>query len=218
MTPLPKAIVFDFDLTLADSIEGFVDAYGHAARELGLPEPTRENLSRMIGTPLPLAIAQLFVDHDFDAEEYIRLYQARSDETMIGKTVMLEGAVDALHKLGEAGIKLGIVSQKMRHRVARVLQREGLLPIFNVVLGGDDVPDFKPDPRGLLTAIERLEATPDTSLYCGDTVIDAQAANNAGARFVAVLTGPTTADDFAPYEPLAILSSAGELPSFLGLT
>ena len=69
------------------------------------------------------------------------------------------------------------------------------------MLGGEDVPAFKPDPRGLLLALERLAVAPADAIYVGDTTIDAEAAANAGLRFVAVLTGPTTRADFAPYRP-----------------
>jgi phosphoglycolate phosphatase len=136
---------------------------------------------------------------------------------MTGLTVMLPGATEAVRSLQRSGLAMAIVSQKLRYRVEDVLRRESLLDAFVAVLGAEDVPAFKPDPRGLLLALERLETPAAEALYVGDTTIDAEAAANAGLRFVAVLTGPTTRDEFSRFETHAILDSAAALPGLLGL-
>ena len=132
-------------------------------------------------------------------------------------TVMLPGASESVHRLREAGLPLAIVSQKLRYRVEQVLDREAIRDCFAAVLGAEDVPAFKPDPRGLLLALERLAVAAYDALYVGDTTIDAKAAANAGLRFVGVLTGPTTRADFAPYAPVALLGSVADLPAVLSL-
>jgi phosphoglycolate phosphatase len=114
------------------------------------------------------------------------------------------------------GIALAILSQKLRHRVQAVLAREGLRDAFACVLGGDGVPALKPDPRGLLSALEALDTAPADGLYVGDTIIDAQTAANAGVPFIAVLSGATGRDEFAELVPLAIIESVAGLPAALG--
>ena len=212
-----EAIVFDFDLTLADSRPGFEACHRYAAERTGLPVPSRDDAGRTIGTPLPRAFIDLYgADAAGKAEEYIKLYQAQADEVMTDLTTMLPGAANALEALQDAGLRLAIVSQKLRYRVEAVLRREGLLERFVTVLGGEDVPAFKPDPRGIHMAIERLEATQTEAIYVGDTTIDAEAANNAGLGFVGLLSGYAQRSDFDPYKPLAVLSDVGELPEYLG--
>ena len=212
-----EAIVFDFDLTLADSRPGFDECHRYAAERTGLPQPSAEATGRTIGTPLPIAFIDLYGAAEADkAEEYVKLYQARADDVMTGLTSMLPGAADALEALQDAGLRLAIVSQKLRFRVEDVLRREGLLGRFVTILGGEDVPAFKPDPRGILMALERLEATQSEAIYVGDTTIDAEAARNAGVGFVGLLSGFAQRDDFAEYKPLAVLSDVGELPEYLG--
>jgi phosphoglycolate phosphatase len=219
MSPrLPKAIVFDFDLTLADSTLGFVECHEFTAAQVGLPMPDAEAVGRTIGTPLPLAFRALYgIEDEGTSGEYIRLYQERADAVMTDLTAMLDGAADAIHSLSNAGILLGIVSQKLRYRVEAVLQREALLDAFATVLGAEDVPEFKPDPGGLLLAIERLRVAPAEALYVGDTLIDAEAAQRGGVPFVAVLTGFARTEDFAAYRPLTILASVRALPAYLGI-
>jgi phosphoglycolate phosphatase len=213
-----KALIFDFDLTLADSSPGFDACHLFAARQLGLTPPDNEAVRRTIGTPLPLAVPLLYGDAIAGRlDDYIRLYQAQADEVMTPLTVMLPGASEAVRRLREAGLHLAIVSQKLRYRVEQVLDREAIRDCFAAVLGAEDVPAFKPDPRGLLLALERLAVAADDALYVGDTTIDAAAAANAGLRFVGVLTGPTTRNDFAPYATHALLHSVVELPALLGI-
>jgi len=212
-----KAVVFDFDLTLCDSSAGFVACHRFAALKFGLPEPSAQAIKASIGTPLDLVFPRFYTEaHTGVRDEYIRVYQDHADEVMTGLTVMLPGAADTVRRLKDAGLGLAIVSQKLRYRVEEVLRREGLLDCFTVVLGGDDIPAFKPDPRGILMALERLDAS-GSAFYCGDTTIDAEAAANAGLPFVAVLTGVTEAAFFDPYAPLATLPSVAGLPAFLGL-
>ena len=217
MTPY-RAVVFDFDLTLVDSRAAFVDCHTFAARAVRLPPPAPEAVFRTIGTPLVRVVPWLYGPAgEAVADEYIRVYQARADEVMTGLTTVVPGAADAVAALAGAGLRLGIVSQKLRYRVEDVLRRDDLLDYFAVVLGAEEVADFKPDPSGLLLAVERLGARPESALYVGDTAIDAETARRAGVAFVAVLSGVTTREELAPHAPLALLDSVRDLPAFLGL-
>jgi phosphoglycolate phosphatase len=212
-----RALVFDFDLTLADSRDAFIACYEHASGVAGLPPPAPEQVLRLVGTPLHLAIEALYPDaSESNAASFTDAYQSCADEVMVGHTRMLEGVPEALYALRDAGLHLAIVSQKLRRRVTGVLEREGLLPLFDAVLGGEDAP-FKPDPAGILLALDRLGCQPSEALYVGDTVIDADAARRAEAGFIALLSGVTKREDFEPYAPLAILEGVWELPSFLGV-
>lgn len=212
----PTAVIFDFDLTLVDSRPGFVVSHRHAAGKLGLPEPSLEAIGRSIGTPIEKIIPGWYPELPEDrVAQYIHIYRKRADEVMADHTEAIPSARDVLDLLRENGLQLAIVSQKLRHLVEAVLDREGMK--LDVVLGGQDVPDFKPHPGGLLLAMERLGVEADDCIYVGDTTIDAEAAANAGLRFAGVLTGVTTRDEFAPFASIALLDSVRELPEFLGL-
>jgi phosphoglycolate phosphatase len=212
----PTAIVFDFDLTLVDSRPGFMDAHSYAAREMSIEPLTTDEIGRAIGTPLEVCLPVLFpAMSEAEIAEYIRIYRARADEVMPGLTRVLPGARETVAYLKEQGLRMAIVSQKLRRLIEPVLAREGFH--FDAVLGAEDVPAFKPDPSGILLALERLDHEPDDAIYVGDTTIDAEAAVNAAIRFVGVLTGPTTRQDLQRYPSIALLESVVELPEFLGL-
>lgn len=217
-TIAPAAIVFDFDLTLADARPGFVASHHFAAQALNLPSPDRDAIARSIGTPIERTLPRWFPDLGAaDAAEYIRVYRRHADEVMVPLTTMLPGARETLRHLGDVAMPMAIVSQKLRHLITGVLEREDLLDCFELVLGGEDIPAYKPDPAGLLLALQRLDVAPADGLYVGDTTIDADTASRGGIPFVAVLSGVTSRAEFAPYATQAILDSVVELPEFLEL-
>ncbi len=84
---------------------------------------------------------------------------------------------------------------------------------FDIIVGGEDVSTHKPNPKGLLTAIERMRTLPSSCLYVGDSVTDAETAKRASIPFVAVLSGVTPEGDFGDYEVYRILGDLTELPN-----
>ena len=79
------------------------------------------------------------------------------------------------------------------------------------------VQNQKPDPEGLCKTIAGLGLTPEQVLYCGDTVIDAEAAQRAGAHFCAVLNGTTPREAFSAFPADHIAPDLEELRLWLGL-
>ncbi len=113
------------------------------------------------------------------------------------------------------GISLAIVSTKFRYRIEQVLLRDGLDHAFEVIVGGEDVAAHKPDPSGLIVALGRLGRTPAEVLYVGDSAVDAETTKRAGVPFVAVLSGVTPREAFAPYRPHAIIEDLALLPALV---
>lgn len=212
-----QAVVFDFDYTLVDSSPGILECIGYALDRLGLPPVSAERACRTIGLSLPEIFVELAGKEKAAlSEDFRRLFVARADEVMNEMTSLFPDARPTIERLVVCGLRLGIVSTKYRYRISRFLADQGLEGAFQVVLGLEDVPAAKPDPTGLLDATDRLGASREETLYVGDSLVDAETARRAGVSFAAVLTGATRADEFAPYEPVAVLSSLAELPDLLG--
>lgn len=79
-------------------------------------------------------------------------------------------------------------------------------------MGGEDVQTAKPSPEGLLYALEQLKADKATTLYIGDSTVDAETARAAGVDFAGVTHGVTTAEELARYPHVCIMASLDELP------
>lgn len=209
-------IIFDFDYTLADSSRGIAECINFALAGMNLPEVAEHEAHRTIGLHLDQAFVRLAGDeHAARTEEFRSLFAVRAAEVMNPLTVLFEPVPPALRRLRAQGMCLGIVSTKYRSRIAEFLQREHLLEHFDDITGGEDVTRHKPDPEGLLQAVERLGCERDRTLYVGDSVVDAEAAQRAGIAFVAVLSGVTRPEEFEPYPTARVVDHLGQLADWL---
>jgi phosphoglycolate phosphatase len=102
--------------------------------------------------------------------------------------------------LKSSGYKIGIVTTKYRYRIEKILNRFQATDLVDLIVGSDDVKIEKPNPEGLLWAIDTLQLEKSEALYVGDSVVDAKTAENAQVDFAGVLTGTTTQSDFAKYK------------------
>ena len=205
-------VIFDFDYTLADSSRGVLECINHAFKGMDLPKVAAEDAQRTIGLSLPNILVTLAgMEQEGRAGEFARLFVEKANEVMTDQTSVFEEVPEVIRRLKDEGVTLGIVSTKFRRRIEEILGREDLLEPFDVIVGGEDVSRHKPDPEGLLAAIERLGGSPSGSLYVGDSVTDAETARRAGVPFAAVLNGVTPREAFKDYPAYRILDDLGEL-------
>jgi phosphoglycolate phosphatase len=211
-----KAVIFDFDYTLADSSPGVIECMNYALRQMGLPQGSPEAIRAMIGVSLPATFEKLAgAQHGHRGGEFQEHFVARADQVMLQGIRLFDPVRPVVDTLLAAGIALGIVSTKFRYRIEDVLRRDGLQHAFKIVVGGEDVTAFKPDPTGLVTAVARLRSTPAEALFVGDSVVDAETAERAGVSFVAVLSGVTRREAFAAYPTRAIIEDLSLLPGLV---
>ena len=213
-----KAVFFDFDYTLADGTEAIVAGFRYAFGRMGLPEPTEEAIRPTIGMVLEDEFTFLSGEADpARRAEFRQLYTEKAGPMHVSVTRLFPGALALLTALKRRGIPTGIVSTKKTATIRDVAEARGITPLLSSILGGDQVSAPKPDPEGLNTALERLGLVPEQVLYCGDTVIDAGTADNAGTDFCAVLNGTTPAAAFAAFPHIHIAPDLPDLRRFLGL-
>lgn len=213
-----KAVCFDFDYTLGDCTDSIVAGFVHGLTNLGWPAPGREAVRSTVGYLLEDAYTLLTGDSDPGRQAQFRaLFSEVAVERQRRETTLFPGAAELLRGLKEAGVKTAIVSTKRGDTIEIILERLGLADTVELVIGSADVKRHKPDPEGLLAAMERLGVGPEDTLFCGDTVLDAGAAQNAGCHFAAVLNGTTPAEDFAPFPADRISPDLWDLRRWLGL-
>ena len=213
-----RAVCFDFDYTLGDSTDSIVAGFQYGFRRLGHPIPDRETVRGTIGYLLEDAYALLTGDHSPERQAQFRAYflevaKPRQRE----ETTLFPGAAELLRGLHQQGVRLGIVSTKSGDTIQYIMERCGLGDTLEFVIGSYDVTHHKPHPEGILAALERLGTPREDFLYCGDTVLDAQAAQRAGVDFAAVLNGTTPAEDFRPWPCVCVAEDLPALARRLGL-
>ena len=211
-----RAICFDFDYTLADATDSIVAGFQHALTAMGYPEPEREPIRRTIGYLLEDGYTVLTGDETREGRARFReLYLEVALPIQLRGIPLFPGARELLQGLRAKGIKVGIVSSRRLPAIQSTMEQEGLLDTLEFIIGGEHVHKPKPDPQGLLEAMVRLDVRPEEFLYCGDTVLDAGAAQKAGCPFCAVLNGTTSAEEFTPYPTTHIAPDLFELARWL---
>ncbi|MHB1000898.1 MAG: HAD family hydrolase [Armatimonadota bacterium] len=206
-------ILFDFDYTLADSSKGLLECVGYALRTSGLPVPDDREI--LVTCGMSLYDTFTLLAPDYSPDRLRKLFKERSDQVMADNTQLYACVPDLVMNLRSMGYRIGIVSTKYRYRIEGILKRDGLSHLFDIIIGGEDVTQFKPDPEGLLMAIDRLGCEKDSVTYVGDSIIDAKTARSAGVEFIAVTSGMTSAEDLAQHNPVHILPDVSAILSIL---
>jgi len=175
-----KAVLFDKDGVLIDSLETCFDALNGTLRHFGIPEITRDYYTRKLWG---MKSWKIFEDsaNDTTAEvgERVEYYNKLRDECD-EKTNAFPHATEVLRSLRESGkIKIGLVTNTKRSTAIKILEGYSFASYFDVVVGGDDA-EPKPSPKPILLACEKLGILPEETLFVGDTVADINASKSAG--------------------------------------
>lgn len=207
-----KAILFDFDYTLANSEEGILTCFHQVFAQNGYADIRDETIVETIGITLDQAFRKLTGENDDALIERLRKeYVAQADIYMTAKTRPYPGVIDTLKALHGQGIKLGIISNKFASRIRESLEEWGVANLFSVLIGAADVTRHKPEPEPIYLALEHLGLSRTDVLYVGDSLVDAETAENANVNFCAVTTGRTTAEAFSIYPCQHVYKSLAEL-------
>lgn len=209
-----KAVLFDLDGTLIDSIGLIVDAMHHAFEGFTGTVPADSAWMAGIGTPLFKQLA-LYARSPEELEllrEKYRAYQFIHHDAVIKE---YPGTTAVLENLHQRGIVMGIVTSKGDELARRGLEITGLAKYLPVVISADSVTKYKPEPEPTLLALERLGVHADAAVMLGDSPHDISSGNAAGVRTIGALWGPFTREQIAVAKPNYWMSNISELPALL---
>jgi len=204
------AVLFDLDGTLVDSIELIVSAAMNAFASRPGPSPSEAQIRNTIGRPLPTTFGPWLVD-DNDLPFLISKYREYQLEHHDRLTNAYEGIVDAVIALDAAGCRMGIVTSKVGFMAERALVHTGLAQYMKCLIASDSCTRHKPEPEPVFLALEKLGATPDESLFVGDSPYDIQAGRAAGVHTVGVAWGAFTAETLRDAGAEVVLQRPPEL-------
>ena len=185
-----KAVLFDLDGTLIDSVGAYVEVARIAAQPHGF-EVTERHVRNALATGGNFWKGVVPEDRrDGEAlRKSMSAHAAREWPRLLrehGK--VFQGLAQTLDAMRALGIRLGIVSGA-RPEVLELLREDGVLDRFDSIVLAADVTRRKPDPEGIVKCLAELGVAADAAVYVGDSPVDILASRAAGVRAVGVLTG-----------------------------
>jgi len=190
-----KAVIMDFDLTIADTAFLIEDCLYTNASRYGY------DLDRIIlREGIGMTAESIYLDAGCSAPDAKKLhdeYIPYSANIMREKTELYPGVTEGLAALHAKGILLSVLSLKASDQIWRPLERAGVDKYIHSVIGPDEVEKHKPEPDGIYYLSEKTGIALSDILYVGDSVTDMKTARNAGVDFAAVCTGAVSKEEFA---------------------
>ncbi len=214
-----RAVIFDVDGTLVDSVEAYRVVAERAAAPYDIPI-TREVVCQALNTNHP-TFWELVVPGDQPNQAEI-IAALKKEAMRQWPDVLREyggifpGLRETLEELKRQSRRIAIVTGSHGGSL-QPLKEAGLMGFFEAIITGGDVERRKPDPEGLLKCLDVLQVSPDETVYVGDTPTDVRASRAAGMASVAVLTGAGDSALLSAEGPDRIIYSQARLLEVLNL-
>lgn len=222
-----SVVLFDFDGTLVNTTPLILHSFRATWQQsfgFTLDDSVYINT---FGTLLHTALQQLtqrcidegrlapLEDLSAKADELLSTYRAINLAHHDALSEPFDGINETVTELKTRGLRLGIVSSKLRQGVERGLRLFGLAEFFDVIIAADDVKRHKPHPEPLWRALERFEAAPYSALYVGDSIHDIAAGHAANIATAAATWGPFPRTELEALQPNYVLDTPHDLLKLL---
>ena len=213
-----KAILFDLDGTLLNTLEDLGDAVNRVLKREGLPAHSLSAYRHFIGDGVVMLMSRALPEHkrnDATIRSLVKAFRRDYGKNWNVKTKPFEGVPGMLDALSRRSIRMAVLSNKPHVMTRRCI--EELLPdwTFDVVLGQRENVPRKPDPSGALEVADHLNLLPQQVLYLGDSAVDMLTARAAGMFAIGALWGYRSMDELRGAGAQALIDRPGDVLSFL---
>jgi phosphoglycolate phosphatase len=214
---LPKLIMFDLDGTLIDSVPDLAAAVDKTLIALGREPAGIERVRNWIGNGVRVLVRRALagdMDHssvdEASTEEALAIFmEAYSDNHSL--TVVYPGVHETLKWLKKQGVEMALITNKPERFVAPLLDEMKLGRFFRWIVGGDTLPQQKPDPAALFFVMKMAGVPGSQSLFVGDSRNDVLAAKAAGVTCVALSYGYNHGRPIAEESPALVIDDLRKL-------
>ena len=182
-----KFVLFDFDGTVYDTVEGITKSVRYAINKFGMDAPLEE-LRCFAGPPLLDKFMEVFSVTEARAKELVDAYRERYRPIGLQECQLFPGMKEFLIKLREKGIKTAITTMKPQEMAEMLLAREDMLGLFDVIYGSTLTRNVS-KPILVQQAMETLGASVTDTVLVGDTKYDILGAHEKGIPAIGVRYG-----------------------------
>lgn len=184
-----KAIVFDLDGTLLDTLDDLWLSVNCTMDKFGFPHRDRREVRGFLGNGVRVLVEKSLPEDKKDmTDECLSVFKAYYDVHKDDNTRPYDGVIDMLKAVRAAGLKSAIVSNKYDAAVQQ-LKNVTFNGLVDFAVGEGNGIKTKPAPDGVLLALKNLGVSKDEAVYVGDSEVDLKTAENSGLNCVAVTWG-----------------------------
>jgi len=208
-----KAIIFDLDGTLIDSVTDLTNSVNFTLAEIGLPGHTAEEIRSYVGDGVQKLIKRSLGQTHLDRfDDAFGIFMEHYGAHCTDNTVLCQGVGETLPELAQNYL-LAVLTNKSVKFSLNILHSLKIAPYFKEVLGGDSLPTKKPNPEGLFLLAARWSIEPATEMVMvGDHATDIEVGQGVGCKTVFIKGGIGETRELVPD---LILRSIAELPDLL---
>ncbi len=216
---MKKAVIFDLDGTLSDSIASMkycgdrtLAAFGYGPfQESDYKYFVGDGAANLVKRALLAAGDETLVHF----EEAFALYKEYFAKDCMYQVKPYDGILELLAALKERGVKIAVLSNKPHDQTVDVIETLFGAGYFDLIQGQKDGVPIKPDPAGVFAILRKLELEAGDILYLGDTATDMKTGKSAGAFTVGALWGFREKKELEEAHADALIGHPTELLSFL---
>ena len=212
-----KAVIFDLDGTLVNSLEDLAISTNYALSTHGFPTHETEKYKYFVGDGMIKLMERVLPEENRDEVTIKKVFESffkYYSEHYLNKTVAYDGIRNVLEGLKADGIKIAVVSNK-RDDMAKIVVDKIFGDIFDFVVGKREGYPTKPDPKLTLEVIDILGVNPKECAFVGDSGMDMAAAKNSGCLAVGVLWGFREAEELNKNGADYILNATNQITELI---
>ena len=215
---MTKAVIFDWDGTLADTKKVVVQSFQNVLGEAGCVV-SDEFIERRMGIGTKKTIEEAFreCDMSFDDEmlENLSREKIKIQVSLTEIVDLFEGAAELLEELQER-TKIALATMSGRKVIDKILAEKRIKTYFDVVVSADEIVKPKPDPEVFLVSAAKLGVDPKDCVVVEDSVFGVRAAKAAEMKCIAVPSGAYSREELQEEDPELIVDSLTEKERILG--
>ena len=220
-TTMKKLVIFDLDGTLLDTIADLATATNRALVHFGYPAHPTESYRYFVGNGINKLFERALPEEERTQENILNIrseFLPYYNEHNADLSCPYPGIVELLNTLQDKGIQLGVASNKYQSATEKLVKHYFPNIAFIEVLGQREGVQTKPHPSILTDIMQKAGASPEETLYVGDSDVDMQTGMNAGVDAVGVTWGFRPRKELEDMSPRGVIDQAEDLLKFIQQT